>query len=144
MRAKRAPDHPFLSAADETFARRLADARSFGAASEGLATSRPDLSAKSGLTVLQRAVGWAFVTGVVGCLLIAPSATMQAFAVLLGSVFGLLIALRFLAAAITLLPRAALQPARLPDSQLWTLTILIPLLREEEKFSGSARQIPSG
>jgi len=133
VRAKRAPDHPFLSAADETFARRLADARSFGAASEGLATSRPDLSAKSGLTVLQRAVGWAFVTGVVGFLLIAPSATMQAFAVLLGSVFGLLIALRFLAAAITLLPRAALQPARLPDSQLWTLTILIPLLREEEK-----------
>ncbi len=130
-RIRRADDDHFSAAANETFARRLADARAFGAASEGLSSARPDLCARSGLTIAQRAVGWLFAIGFAGLLLMATSATLAASAIVLGLLFGFLIGLRILAALSALFWRKPPGSEHIADDQLSVLTILIPLLREE-------------
>lgn len=114
----------------ELFVQRLADAQAFGAASEGLASSRPDLSAKSGLTVVQRLIGWAIVIAFSYFLFTATTATLTASVFAMGAMFGIVIALRLFAAAHASRQRAVVQAARVHDSQLPTLTLLIPLLRE--------------
>ena len=114
----------------ELFVQRLADAQAFGAASEGLASSRPDLSAKSGATIVQRLLGWMIVAGFVFALFAATDATIAASVLTLGVLFSISIALRLFATAHALRTRAATPTPRVHDSQLPTLTLLIPLLRE--------------
>lgn len=64
-------------------------------------------------------------------LLVATTLTLTVTAAVLSSIFGILIALRLLATVSALLRGKAPEPLRMANSQLWTLTILIPLLREE-------------
>lgn len=129
-RVIRAAQAGFSSTVDAVFARRLADARAFGKASEGLAATRPDLSAKSGVTVAQRAWGWAIVIACAGALFAFPAQTLVVSALILGVIFSLLIGLRVMATASALSAKPPAHP-RLADNQLSTLTILIPLHREE-------------
>ena len=106
--------------------RRLADARAFGFASQELASKRPDLSAKAGLTIVQRAIGWALLIAFVFFLFTGTSITLAVSGAVLGIAFSLIILLRLMAAIAAMIPASAKPPARTPDSQLWTLTILIP------------------
>lgn len=128
-RARSAVDETALST-HELFLQRLADAQAFGAASEGLASSRPDLSARSGLTIVQRAIGWACVIAFGWFLFTATDATLAASIFAIGALFGIIIALRLFAAVRALRQQPAPQPVRVHDSQLPTLTLLVPLLRE--------------
>ncbi len=114
----------------ELFLLRLADAQAFGAASEGLAASRPDLSAKSGLTIVQCAIGWASVIAFAWFLFTATDATLTVSVFSLVVLFGIIIALRLCAAIRALRQGPTAKPVRVHDSQLPTLTLLIPLLRE--------------
>lgn len=114
----------------ELFVQRLADAQAFGAASEGLASSRPDLSAKSGATIVQRLIGWLIVAAFVYALFAATDATVAASVVTLGALFSISIALRLLATIHAFRKAAPAPTPRVHDSQLPTLTLLIPLLRE--------------
>jgi len=109
---------------------RLADAEAFGAASEGLPSSRPDLSAKSGLTVVQRLLGWAIVIAFAYALFAATDATVSASVFTMGALFGIIIVLRLFAAFHAFRQGSVAPPPRVHDSQLPTLTLLIPLLRE--------------
>lgn len=69
--------------------------------------------------------------GFAGLLFVATSATINASAIGLGLIFSLLIGLRLLATLSALRARKQAGLARVPDGELSTLTILIPLLREE-------------
>lgn len=109
---------------------RLTDAQAFGAASEGLASSRPDLSARSGLTIVQRLLGWTLVIAYAWSLFTATTITLNASVLVMGALFGIIIALRLTAAIRAFAAKPATDATRLPDSQLPTLTLLVPLLRE--------------
>ena len=128
-RVRSAADEIALST-HERFVQRLADAQAFGAASEGLASSRPDLCAKSGATIVQRLLGWIIVAAFVYALFMATSATVTASIFTMGALFSVIIVLRLLAAIHAFRKRPAAEPPRVHDSQLPTLTLLIPLLRE--------------
>lgn len=128
-RVRSAADEIALST-HERFVQRLADAQAFGAASEGLASSRPDLCAKSGATIVQRLLGWIIVAAFVYALFMATSATVTASIFTMGALFSVIIALRLFAAIHAFRKRPAALPPRVHDSQLPTLTLLVPLLRE--------------
>ncbi len=127
---RRAAEDHNASAMDETFTRRLAEARAFAHASMGLAAAAPHLSAKGGLWIWQRAAGWAFVAGFLWLAWSEPSATQATFVITLAIVFGLMIMMR-LAAVLSAIFRPAPPPAqRIADDELPVLTILVPLYRE--------------
>lgn len=114
----------------ERFVQRLADAQAFGAASEGLASSRPDLCAKSGATVVQRVLGWTIVAAFVYALFAATASTIAVSVITLGALFSISIGLRIFATIYAFGKPPAAPAPRAHDSQLPTLTLLIPLLRE--------------
>jgi glycosyltransferase XagB len=123
-------DHYTLSA-DETFARRLAEARAFGLASEGLASVSPELSAKTGLSLAQRAGGWS-LTGTLAYFTVMSPQTVGALLVgTLGVIFSLLIAMRLCAAIGGSFARAPRRAPQIPDDDLPALSILVPIYREE-------------
>ncbi|HPN06580.1 MAG TPA: glycosyltransferase family 2 protein [Hyphomonadaceae bacterium] len=129
MRARSAVDETALSS-HELFQLRLADAQAFGKASEGLAASRPDLSAKSGLTIVQRAIGWTIVIAFSWFLFTATNITLTVAEISVGVLFATIIGLRLFAAIRAARQIPVRKPARVQDNQLPTMTLLIPLLRE--------------
>lgn len=115
---------------DDLFARRLAEARAFGRASESLAASRPDLSAKTGLTAAQHVVAGLLVAAFITCLVLDWQTTLAACGYALGLIFSLIIMLRLAAALSAMTKRSKGATSRAPNARLWTLTILVPLLKE--------------
>jgi len=75
-------DNQYTDEAAEVFALRLAEARAFGSASESLPATRPEFSARSGLTIRQRFTGWLVVLTLIAAVIINPDMT------LLGVVLG--------------------------------------------------------
>lgn len=117
--------------AEETFARRLAEAQAFGAASNGLPSQNPALSARDGLAVWQRLAGWLAVAAFVAALFVATDATLAAAIAALAGVFLTLIAIRLLAVGFALAPRRTAKP-RASAGELPIITLLVPLYREAE------------
>jgi hypothetical protein len=128
--ARAVEDHYALSA-DETFARRLAEARAFGLASEGLASVSPELSAKSGLSLAQRAGGWSLAGALAYFIVVSPQVVGALIVAALGIVFSLLIAMRLFAVIGKNFARAPRRAPHIPDDELPVLSILVPLYREE-------------
>lgn len=127
----RAADHPHSSEKDATFRRRLEEARAFGRASNALSSISPELSARYGLSVGQRFAAIAML-GAIGYLVFTdPLTTWYAFANALSVVFGLVILLRLMAAVAARLPGKATAQTDISDDDLPTLSILIPLYRED-------------
>lgn len=137
----RTPLHQNSEEHREAFYRRLAEAQAFGDASDGLSRQRPEFSARGGLTVAQRLAGWLVVFAFVGGLFVDPKLTFDVAIVGLAGVFSMLIALRFLAAAMRLArgrARATQGPAQ---HDLPVITLLIPLHREAEVLADLVRAI---
>jgi hypothetical protein len=115
---------------DTTFERRLAEAQAFGAASNGLPNQNPAFSARDGLAVWQRLVGWLAVVGFVAALVVTTEAAIATAIWATAAVFLALILIRIAAAMIAFVrPRPAATPI-LPDAHLPTISLLIPLYRE--------------
>ncbi len=125
----------------ETFYRRLAEAQAFGDASEGLSRQRPEYSARGGLTIAQRLTGWAVVFAFVGGLFVSPKLTLDIVIALLASVFAVLIALRFFAAATKMGLGGARDALATVQNDLPVITLLIPLHREAEVLADLVRAI---
>lgn len=119
--------------AEETFARRLAEAQAFGAASNGLPSQNPALSARDGLSPWQRLFGWTVVTGYVAALFAVTAATLAITIAVLAGIFLILIVIRLLAVAFALLSRRS-RKARAFEAggALPVITVLIPLYREAD------------
>jgi hypothetical protein len=117
---------------EETFARRLAEAQAFGAASNGLPGQRPDLSARDGLSIWQRLFGWLAVAGYATALFAATATTITITTIVLAGIFLMLITIRLLAVAFALMPRRAPRTRATPAGDLPIITLLIPLYREAE------------
>jgi cellulose synthase/poly-beta-1,6-N-acetylglucosamine synthase-like glycosyltransferase len=119
--------------AERTFARRLAEAQAFGAASNGLPIQNPALSARDGLSVWQRLFGWAAVAAYAVALFGATAITLATTIVVLAGLFLVLILIRLLAVA------SALASRRSPKARAFEaggvlplITLLIPLYREAD------------
>ncbi|RYG27740.1 MAG: glycosyltransferase, partial [Burkholderiales bacterium] len=80
--------------------------------------------------IVQRLTGWAIVVAFVYALFAATIATLAASMFTIGALFAIIIALRLSAAFHAFRKRPPVQTPRVHDSQLPTLTLLIPLLRE--------------
>lgn len=130
--ARRLADQ-YYSPADETLKRRLEEGRAFWDASDGLSTTRPEFSARSGATVVQRLVGWIFVAGLVTGLFLYTAPTLVWAEIALGAIFGLIVLLRITAALWSQLPRS--KSASLPARDLPTIAYLVPL-KDEERVVG--------
>lgn len=127
--AERTVDANDISA-NELFERRLAEARAFGRACNGLADRYPELSARSGLSTGQRAGGWALVGVLLSSLLVAP-ATISLLAVLsLAGYFSVIILMRLCATIAASMAKPPQPRSRLDDRFLPVLTILVALYRE--------------
>ncbi len=114
----------------DAFERRLAEAQAFGAASDGLSRQKPEFSARHGLTIGQRLIGWLVVAGFVASLFAATELTLAASMVALAAVFVMLILIRLLAAAFAMRRRKAAKPHAISMTSLPVITLLIPLYRE--------------
>jgi glycosyltransferase XagB len=125
-----AAEHFSSADRDDVFKRRLAEARAFGEACDGLAAQAPELSAKSGLTVGQRATGCALVGMLAAFVLLWPQALNEVVVVTFAGVFSLIILLRLCATIAARFARKVEPVPRTPDDQLEILTILVPLYRE--------------
>jgi hypothetical protein len=121
----------------ETFYRRLAEAQAFGDASDALSSQRPKFSARGGLTIAQRLVGWMLVFGFAAGLVTAPRLTIDIAIVALGLVFAGLIGLRFLAAAFKLSAGESDTKPSPMRHDLPVITLLIPLHKEAAVPAGS-------
>lgn len=128
----RASDSLSGTDAERTFARRLAEAQAFGAASNGLPNQNPTLSARDGLSVWQRLFGWVAVTGYVTALFLATSTTIAVTVAVLAGVFLLLIAIRLMAVAFALTPSRPARARAAAAGDLPVITLLIPLYREAD------------
>ncbi len=109
--------------------RRLADARAFADAADGLSERRPEFSARSGLWPGQRAGLWAAFGAAVVFGVRAPAGLAAAILAIMSAVFSLVIALRLAAALAALIDRRKTTQDP-PDADLPTLTYLVPLYRE--------------
>lgn len=127
---RRAAEDHNAPAMDETFTRRLSEARAFDRASRGLVATAPELSAKSGLWIWQRAAGWVFIAGFTWQTLLNPAAAQTAFVLILAAVFGLMITMRLAAVLSAIFRTAQPQAARIADDELPIVTILVPLYKE--------------
>lgn len=116
--------------AERTFARRLAEAQAFGAASNGLPNQHPMFSARDGLSVWQRLFGWTCVAGYVTALFMATATTIAITIAALAGIFLLLIAIRLMAVAFALMPQRRGRPRVAVAGDLPVITLLIPLYRE--------------
>ncbi len=125
----------------ETFYRRLAEAQAFGAASDGLSSHHPEFSARGGLTIAQRLVGWLVVFTFGAGLVTAPGLTITLAVGALASVFLLLIGLRFLAAGMKLGGGGANNTPTARLGPLPVITLLIPLHREAAVLPGLVKSI---
>jgi cellulose synthase/poly-beta-1,6-N-acetylglucosamine synthase-like glycosyltransferase len=125
-----AAEHFSSTDRDGVFERRLAEARAFGEACDGLAARSPELSAKSGLTLGQRAVGFALIGTLTSSLVLRPEALNEASVAILAGVFSLIILLRLCATIAASPARKVPVVSRIPDNQLEVLTVLVPLYRE--------------
>jgi cellulose synthase/poly-beta-1,6-N-acetylglucosamine synthase-like glycosyltransferase len=121
---------------NETFARRLAEARAFALACNGLANRYPQFSAKGGLSSGQRLILLIAVAAAGSVTFFWPESTLQATIAFLSGTFGLIIALRLAAAMSAAFPRAKQAIQRTPDYELPRLTMLVALLREGEEVVG--------
>lgn len=128
-RARRVSDHQYADEAANVFARRLEEARAFGAASDHLSSTRPEFSARSGLTIVQRLLGWLAVLSLIAGLVFSPDLTLLGIEIAFGAVFGIIIVLRITSVLSGRLARQA-KPSLLPDHQLETITYLVPLKDE--------------
>jgi len=86
-------------------------------------------SAKGGVTVVQRLIGWLAVFALIAGLVLDLGATWLIVEVALGTIFGAIILLRIIAAAFSRLTLPA-SPEPLPDRELETITYLVPLKDE--------------
>lgn len=102
--------------AEETFARRIAEAQAFGATSNGLPRQNPALSARDGLSPWQRLFGWTVVTGYVAALFAVTAATLAITIAVLVGILLILIVIRLLAVAFALLSRFIARPTSCPTS----------------------------
>lgn len=124
----------------DLFQRRLEEARAAASASDGLAASRPDLSAQGGLNTGQRCGLWAISGAFLTFAYLDADALGVAGMAASSLVFALVIGLRLCAAVSTLVRRKSPDAARLPDRDLPTLTILAPLYHESnvaEQFAAA-------
>lgn len=122
----------YVSDRDELYRRRLAEAHALGAASEQLSSQWPEYSARWGMTTGQRLTGFSLFVGYAAWLFLAPVIAINALAILIAAIFGMIIAMRF-AASLAALPRNATSgEAPLRQHNLPMLTILVPLYREAE------------
>jgi cellulose synthase/poly-beta-1,6-N-acetylglucosamine synthase-like glycosyltransferase len=115
----------------EAFERRLEDARAFGRACNALAKSRPDLSAKEGVTAGQAAGLWAIAGVLAAFFILRPHTATTLGTLLLAGMFALIILFRIAAAVSAFIAGPA--KAALPtcvDADLPVLTILVPLYDE--------------
>jgi cellulose synthase/poly-beta-1,6-N-acetylglucosamine synthase-like glycosyltransferase len=115
---------------DAVLERRLADGRMLQQACDGLARTRPELSAKSGLSDGQRHGLRGLMTCAAVSAFIAPQAVIAALAGAATTVFAGAIALKIAAALSALVSRPAKPTPRKPDDDLTTITYLVPLYRE--------------
>jgi cellulose synthase/poly-beta-1,6-N-acetylglucosamine synthase-like glycosyltransferase len=122
----------FVRDRDELFRRRLAEARAFGAASEQLSSQHPEFSARWGLNARQRIAGLALLAGYGGWLYLATSVAIDALAIAIAIVFGLIIAMRIGAVIAAIFRKPPPETPRLPNDALPMITILVPLYREAE------------
>jgi cellulose synthase/poly-beta-1,6-N-acetylglucosamine synthase-like glycosyltransferase len=119
-----------VSEKDGLFERRLGEARAFGRACSGLADSRPELSARTGLTLGQLAAGYSLLGAFVVFAVLQPAALATVGTLVLGFIFGLIIILRVAATIAVIFARPSPAPPRTPDDELWTLSLLVPLYKE--------------
>lgn len=111
--------------------RRLEEARALADASDELSRRDPHLSARSGLTLDQRAGGWSLLGAALVLLFHDAGGVIATLLLLASAVFVAVISLRLAAAIAGLIDRNAApasDPA--PDEDLPMLTALVPLLHE--------------
>jgi glycosyltransferase XagB len=112
------------------FERRLEEARVFGRACSGLADSRPDLSARTGLSLSQLCGGYSLLGALVVFAAYRPAALTTAITTVLAVIFGLIIVLRLAATLAAIFARPSSAPPRLADDELPVLSLLVPLRGE--------------
>ena len=130
--AERTVNANFISI-DNTFERRLREARAFARACNGLADKHPELSAKGGLSLGQRLALLAFVVVGAGLWTFWPQTALEAGIGFLSWTFGLIIVLRLAGAMSAAFPPREQPTERSPDRSLPTLTLLVALLKEGEE-----------